>query len=194
MRADGRTAAGHGLRPGLEESPDSRERWRRVTPARGDPRESATESRPPAGPGFDPGPRARVKGWGKSPPRRRQRRRHGKPRQEQGRIGTARGRPQGFSRPSGPGWLHEPVGDGGPRGMVVGDSGRHRIRLTGHPRTSPTWEIMDGGVIRAAFPGSKPARYNFSGILRRCCSEGRITRYCGMLAKAILRLVGSALL
>jgi len=51
MRADGRTAAGHGLRPGLEESPDSRERWRRVTPARGDPRESATEKRPPAAPG-----------------------------------------------------------------------------------------------------------------------------------------------
>lgn len=34
--------------PALEESPDSRERWRRVTPARGNPRESATEIRPPA--------------------------------------------------------------------------------------------------------------------------------------------------
>ena len=33
----------------VEESPDSRERWRRVTPARGDPRESATEMRPPRG-------------------------------------------------------------------------------------------------------------------------------------------------
>ena len=71
----------------VEESPDSRERWRRVTPARGDPRESATEKRPPGGLGR----RARVKRWGKSPPRRRQRRRHGKPRQEQGQIGIARG-------------------------------------------------------------------------------------------------------
>ena len=72
----------------VEESPDSREKWRRVTPARGDPRESATEIRPPAG--LRTG-RARVKRWGKSPPRRRQRRRHGKPRQEQGQIGIARG-------------------------------------------------------------------------------------------------------
>ena len=74
----------------VEESPNSREKWRRVTPARGNPRESATEIRPPDG--F--GPTARVKRWGKSPPRRRQRRWHGKPRQEQGQIGIARG-PQG---------------------------------------------------------------------------------------------------
>ena len=33
----------------------------------------------------------RVKGWGKSPPRDRQRDRHGKPHREQNRIGTARG-------------------------------------------------------------------------------------------------------
>ena len=43
-------------------------------------------------------------------------------------------RPQGFSRPSDPGWPHEPAGDGGPRGMVAGGASRHRIRLTGHPR------------------------------------------------------------
>ena len=36
--------------------------------------------------------RVRVKGWGKSPPRLRQRRRHGKPHREQNRIGTARTR------------------------------------------------------------------------------------------------------
>jgi hypothetical protein len=51
-------------------------------------RESATESRPPtvrrrAG--------ARVKGCGKSAPRDRQRKRHGKPHREQDRIGTAHG-------------------------------------------------------------------------------------------------------
>ena len=52
-----------------------------------DPRESATESRPPrkarAG-------GVRVKGCGKSAPRTRQRGRHGKPHREQDRIGTTR--------------------------------------------------------------------------------------------------------
>src|SRR5450830_843513 len=40
-------------------------RW--VTPTRGDPRDSATENRPPS----DSGPAARVKRWGKSPPAHR---------------------------------------------------------------------------------------------------------------------------
>ena len=39
----------------------------------------------------------RVKGWGKSPPRDRQRKRHGKPHREQDRIGTTRRKPA-FSR------------------------------------------------------------------------------------------------
>ena len=51
----------------------------------GDPRESATESKPPRFIG------ARVKGWGKSPPRDWQQERHGKPHREQDRIGTVRG-------------------------------------------------------------------------------------------------------
>ena len=47
-------------------------------------------------------PRVRVKGWGKSPPRARQRARRGKPRREQDRIGMVRrGRPRrGGFRPS----------------------------------------------------------------------------------------------
>jgi len=53
----------------------------RVTPGGGDPRESATENKPPLLEG-------RVKRWGKSPPRRRQRGWHGKPHREQDRIGT----------------------------------------------------------------------------------------------------------
>ena len=138
-------------------------------------------------------PEARVKGWGKSPPRRRQRRRHGKPRQEQCRIGTARAsskdRARGFSRPGGPGWLHEPVGDGGPRGMAVGDSGRHRIRLTGHPRASSPWDVMGRKPIRRPFRARGPVRHNFSGIFRRCCSPEPITRYCVILAASLPRLV-----
>ncbi len=51
----------------------------------GDPRESATESKPPR---FTV---ARVKGWGKSPPRAWQQERHGKPHREQDRIGAVRG-------------------------------------------------------------------------------------------------------
>lgn len=87
-----------------EESPGSTEIRCRVMPGGGDPRDSATESRPPRlpfrcqsaipvsgsrfGNGRDDG--VRVKGWGKSPPRRWQHRRHGKPHREQDRIGTAR--------------------------------------------------------------------------------------------------------
>jgi len=67
----------------VEESPGSMEtRWR-LTAAGGDPRESATESKPPRL------AEVRVKGCGKSAPRRRQRRRQGKPHREQDQIGVA---------------------------------------------------------------------------------------------------------
>ena len=69
-----------------EESPGSTETRCRLTAGGGDPRESATENKPPAR--F--AGRVRVKRWGKSPPRDRQRKRHGKPHREQDRIGTAR--------------------------------------------------------------------------------------------------------
>ena len=74
-----------------------------------------------------PTPRVRVKGCGKSAPRGRQRRRHGKPRREQDRIGAMRcalGRERGLIRwPCRSGWLLEAPGDGRPRGMAV-TSGR----------------------------------------------------------------------
>ena len=70
---------------GCEESPDSMRRRCRVTPGGGNPRESATENRPPCI------RRVRVKRWGKSPPGGRQRNPHGKPHREQCRIGIARG-------------------------------------------------------------------------------------------------------
>ena len=82
MSADGRMAAQASF---CEESPDSTRRRCRVTPGRGDPRESAAENKPPSA------LKARVKRWGKSPPRFRQRKRHGKPHREQCRIGVKRG-------------------------------------------------------------------------------------------------------
>ena len=86
----GRTAAA-GLRASVahqaipvEESPGSMEtRWR-LTAAGGDPRESATESKPPA-----VRRQVRVKGCGKSAPRGRRRSRQGKPHREQDQIGVA---------------------------------------------------------------------------------------------------------
>ena len=85
-----------------------------VTPTRGDPRESATENKLPV---FGS---VRVKRRGKSPPRRRQRRRHGKPRLEQDQIGTSRGvRPARVHRPRRPGRSREPFSNGRSRGMIV---------------------------------------------------------------------------
>ena len=75
-----------GGQPFGEESPGSTETRCRITSGGGDPRESATENKPPA---RFAGP-ARVKRWGKSPPRDRQRKRHGKPHREQDQIGAAR--------------------------------------------------------------------------------------------------------
>ena len=84
-RPDGRRAC-------TEESPGSMETRRRITSGGGDPRDSATESKPPrASPPQGSRSRVRVKGCGKSAPRGRQRQRHGKPRREQNRIGATRG-------------------------------------------------------------------------------------------------------
>ena len=66
-----------------EESPDSTRQRCRVTPGRGNPRESATENSLPLSAGV------MVKRWGKSPPRFWQQRRHGKPHREQCQIGNA---------------------------------------------------------------------------------------------------------
>lgn len=80
--AEGRMAARVSAR---EESPDSTRQRCRVTPGQGNLTDSATENRPPF---FG---RVRVKRWGKSPPRRWQQGRHGKPHWEQCQIGPPRG-------------------------------------------------------------------------------------------------------
>jgi hypothetical protein len=74
-----------GAIPQVEESPGSTKTRCRVMPGGGDPRESATESKPP-----DRSGQVRVKGCGKSAPRAWQQERHGKPHREQDQIGTAR--------------------------------------------------------------------------------------------------------
>ena len=85
-RPDGRSC--YGRKAAGEESPGSIDIRCRITSGGGDPRESATENEPPASAlrGFGA---ARVKRCGKSAPRVRQRKRHGKPHREQDRIGTA---------------------------------------------------------------------------------------------------------
>jgi len=95
----------------LEESPGSRDTGRRLTAARREPRESATESKPPRG--F--GQTVRVKGWGKSPPQAWRQDWHGKPRPEQDRIGGA----HGLYPACAPGVSREVPGNRHPRGMAA---------------------------------------------------------------------------
>ena len=90
----------------MEESPGSTGIRCRLTAGGGDPRDSATENKPPARPCSFGGTisRAWVKRCGKSAPRLRQRRRQGKPHREQDRIGAAAlaftGGARGHSRPA----------------------------------------------------------------------------------------------
>ncbi len=131
-RPDDRCREGAAPKRAMEESPGSTGIRCRLTAGGGDPRESATENKPPAKrnprglhlePLGDDARRARVKRCGKSAPRLRQRRRQGKPHREQDRIGVAE--VPGSSRTSGtfpsrhPGWSREARGNARPRGMVV---------------------------------------------------------------------------
>ena len=87
----------------MEESPGSTGIRCRLTAGGGDPRESATENKPPDDHGT-PWATARVKRCGKSAPRRWQQRWQGKPHREQDRVGAAgrarKRRGQGHSRPA----------------------------------------------------------------------------------------------
>jgi len=100
----------------------------RITSGGRKPRDSATENRPPRPSLATCGEGAvRVKRCGKSAPRLRQRRRHGKPHREQDRIGTARSSPlrerkrsSGSMSGSGrPGRLLKAPGNRRRRGMAV---------------------------------------------------------------------------
>ena len=111
---------------------------RRVTPGRGNSKESGTENTPLTGvAGLTAGSKqARVKRCGKSAPRAWQQAWQAKPRTEQGQIGE-RGRPatgdHRTARPRLPGRLLDPVSNDGARGMIVaapksGRSGREAAR------------------------------------------------------------------
>jgi hypothetical protein len=127
--------------------------WRqrcRITSGGGDPRESATESKPPAE-ARKGRRRVRVKGWGKSPPRSRQRERHGKPHREQDRIGAARG--FGLRQVSGP----------------AARVGCARRRATGVPEEWPS-----RGASRHTEPGLQASWHNYSSGSSSPASMARI--------------------
>ena len=182
-RPDGRS--GKGRKAVGEESPGSTETRCRLTAGGGDPRESATESKPP-GKAFALR-RVRVKGWGKSPPRDRQRDRHGKPHREQNRIGTAWGdEPRQVSRPAvRVGCTRRPATGALQRnGRHAGESPPYRTRLTGQlahlRRRRPT---------RSAAP---PCRAYSSGSSRsasRATSEYLDCRLLDALAQAPVEAV-----
>ena len=111
----------------------------RVTPGRGNPRDSATENRPLR---FT---EVRVKRWGKSPPRTWQQGRHGKPHREQCQIGVSRGdrsfrgyHHAGSFQPERPGLAaRSPSVTAGPEEWSSNRfTAGNRIRLTGSPRLS----------------------------------------------------------
>jgi hypothetical protein len=113
----------------------------RITSGGGDPRESATENADRRG----RNPAARVKRCGKSAPRLRRRRRHGKPHREQDRIGAARGKsPRIDVRIGRPGRLLKTPGNRRPRGMAVTREVRCLLCAVQNPAYRPA------GVIRGA--------------------------------------------
>ena len=110
------------IRPGGKS--ELRRAVRRVTPGRGNSKESGTENTPLTGvAGFTAGGKqARVKRCGKSAPRVWQQAWQAKPRTEQGQIGRRVRLATGdhrTARPRLPGRLLDPVSNDGARGMIV---------------------------------------------------------------------------
>ena len=110
------------MRPGGKS--ELRRAVRRVTPGRGNSKESGTENTPLTGvAGFTAGGKqARVKRCGKSAPRVWQQAWQAKPRTEQGQIGRRVRLATGdhrTARPRLPGRLLDPVSNDGARGMIV---------------------------------------------------------------------------
>lgn len=95
---------------------------------------------------------ARVKGCGKSAPRRRQRRRHGKPHREQDQVGTAaRASGRGGFRPAvRVGRARRPATDVPEEWPSLAGDGKDRTRLTG--RLAPVFS-MTGCRLHGAAPG-----------------------------------------
>ena len=122
----------------VEESPGSTRQRCRVTPGGGNPRESATENRPPraareigtaAGKGETVGQEPTA-GRATGPARQA-------PPGAMPNRDRVRGQPRRAAcAPADPGWQLDPVGNGGTRGMVIHGTATSpdKTRLTGHPR------------------------------------------------------------
>jgi hypothetical protein len=128
--------------PRVEESPGSTGIRCRLTAGGGDPRESATENKPPAQAPLG-SPRARAKRRGKSAPRPWQQGRQGKPHREQDRIGAVVPRGTGAFPLRRPGWSREACREARSRRMVVPHPeatwGADRTRLTGRLALVPSF-------------------------------------------------------
>ena len=132
-----------------------------------EPRESATENRPPGPhPAKEGGKRARVKRCGKSAPRLRQRRRHGKPHREQDRIGTARGCSLRKREIPGIGVRILPSGwvAGGAGQPASQRNGRHARHVASRHRTRLTGRLIRSTGLDGKIP---PGPANFSACPSR---------------------------
>ena len=97
--------------------------------------------------------RVRVKGCGKSAPRLRQRKRHGKPHREQDRIGAARARRQ-LQRP---GRSHPPPGlvaRGWERSQPQMNGRRGGATLQTEPGLQASWQLSRGYGVRPSGSGT----------------------------------------
>ena len=138
----------------------------RVTPGWGNPRESATENRPPCI------CMVRVKRWGKSPPRDGQPDRHGKPHPEQCRIGISRG--------------HDPDNRISPQGRLSPRSGlaarpclQRQGQMNGHP-----WGFAPGTK-----PGLQTIRTRYANAGMKTCPTRPKLPTIG-LTRAVIRVEG----
>jgi hypothetical protein len=155
-RLDGRS--GKDRKVAGEESPGSTDERCRITSGGGDPRDSATENRPPRHAA------ARVKRCGKSAPRCRQRQRHGKPHREQNRIGTARGAILRIVRSSRSGRLPEAPSNRRPRGMAV-------TRGENCALQNPAYRPAD--ALQGGSAGNRRAPANFTSCRLRASPRRR---------------------
>ena len=158
----------------------------RVTPGRGNPRESATEKSLPHRTGNGSG--VMVKRWGKGPPRTWQQGRHGKPHPEQCRIGASGGR-SGNGR-------HRRDASARRPGLAAKARRQRRDQRNGHPggfgpRTEPGLQAVRAfsfcrkrgacsGAPAARRPrGARPlAQGAAGGVLQGRNRSGRVQKPC----------------
>jgi len=163
----------------------------RVTPGRGNPRESATEKSLPHRTGNGSG--VMVKRWGKGPPRTWQQGRHGKPHPEQCRIGASGGR-SGNGR-------HRRDASARRPGLAAEARRQRRDQRNGHPggfgpRTEPGLQAVRAfslcrkrgacsGAPAARRPrGARPlAQGAAGGVLQGRNRSGRVQKPCRPLGR-----------